>query len=342
MVAMLGCGGDDGVSTQGSDCADVPTVGPQQAPPPTPAPDERAMLVAEGPGNQTIASDGTDDVEGRVSVVLYGDGDPEVEDPFADRDLGVWFSDDPALLGAEESEIDDQRHTTTVRGHEAFVARSSSDDMRNSKGAAEVSWVECDNLAISLRSHSFPVDELVSIAEQLHVAGSGVVIEPGSTGGIDEVLSIPGVDWLGTADLPAGPGVRHMTYFGYPGLGGGNYGVDTFTFGDEAGVEVLRTLFRFDHPGARQETVRGREALVYEHPTSPDIEADERFDVFWPESPKVAVTASGYGIVGEPVDEDGEFEIGHMTQELALGFVERLHTATTDEANVLLAQHADP
>lgn len=338
VVAASACGEKDGASAGGSDCEDVPTYGPPDESWRPPPPNERAMLVAGGSVEAgTTAGDITDEDVESVSLVLYGD--PEAEDPFTEQDLGVWFSDDPWVLGAREHPNDDQRHTTTVRGQEAFVDRSSRDDMQSSTGAAVISWMECDDLAISLRSHSFSVDELVSMADQLQVSGAGAGFEPEALDGLDEVLVLDDLDWRLVGDSLAGPGVRDVTYFGHPTLGGGTYEARTWTFTDEARVEDLRALFRFDHPGARQATVRGRDALLYEWPTSPDLTADERFDVFWLESPTVAVHASGGGLAGEPVRGDDslrDLDLRGITEAEVLDFVEDLRPATPEEADLLL------
>jgi hypothetical protein len=161
------------------------------------------------------------------------------------------------------------------------------DGRLNDDGATELAWAECDNLGISLRSHRYSADELASMAEDLRVGADGVELDPGSDGGLEEVLRTPTVEWLFEAD--------------------------------------------FDHPRSRQVRVQGHDALVYEHPVSP-----VRFDVFWMESPTIAVIAYGHGTVVEVAEESG-ITVDPMTEEKILDFVEQLRPATAEEASALAA-----
>jgi hypothetical protein len=335
-VAVVGCGDDEASRPRPTDCGNLPVVA-APAVPAAPPPEQRAMFVAdvegptaEGERAEPYASDGTDDPSSPVAVVLYGSGG---DDPFAEADLGVWSSSDPAAVGALESEQDEQRHTTTVRGHEAFIARSGADDMLNDDGATEIAWAECDDLGISLRSHRYSLDELVSLAEMLRVDEDGVGLEPGAADDLAEVLALPSVAWMGPADLPAGTGLRTVTYYDAPvpnelGFDDATYSVHALTAGDRAAAEVLRTLYRFDHPGARRVQREGHDALRYPHPS--DL---GRFDVFWMDSPTVAVIVSGY-------NTDGGGLAGGGLEAGTLALAEALRPATPDEAADLLT--ADP
>jgi hypothetical protein len=292
----------------------------------TPPPAERQMLIANelGEFTESTAQDLTEPpYSGQVSVVLYGD--PEADDPFGDQDLGVWYSADPRILGAQPSDDDDQRDTVTVRDKQAYVDRSSRDPRRGPTGATVVSWIERDGLAISLRSHRFSVDELTSIAERLDVTGGSVrLARSGSDRGLSEAFSVENIAWS-VGDAPVGPAVRSVSYWRFPGSTGNvDYGIKTWTLSDDMGIDDLVTLFRFDHPGAHTQTVRrNRDAIVYEWPTVADLDDDEQVDVMWLETPTVAVTASGHG--------------GGITATEMLAFVETLRAATPAEAEQLLA-----
>ena len=298
----------------------------QATPPP---PDQRQMFVAPDESVGLLCPTAEDATEmegaGQTSLTLYGQAGQE--DPFASADLGLWYSADAEVLGATEGQ-DDERDTTSVRGKEAFIDRSANDPRRDSKGAAVISWIERDDLAISLRSHSYSVDELVTIAAKLDLSGTRPRLGAGDADDLDEILVNDDVRWAGMAiDRPIGPGVRSINYWQHP-VTGADLGADTWTFSDERGVADLVMLFRFDHPGATSVGAGQRDVLLYQRPTVDDFPDERSFLAIWLESPTVVVIAGG---VGE-----------NLTKSDILSFVAELRPATAEEAAQLLAPSSAP
>jgi hypothetical protein len=315
-------------------CGDPATDRSEDLPPPVrgqldqvraaPPPDERQMLIA---GNHEELTDWTAEDYSEparsapVSVVLYGD--PWSDEAFEEQDVGIWSSADPEILHAVEGEQDDQRDRVKVRGHRAYVARSSRDPQRGPTGATELAWLEADGLAISLRSHRYSVDELVSVADELEVTGgSAHLTDQESDRGLGPVYEVEDLAWS-ILGQPSGPGQRQVNYWAVPrSTGDVHFEIKTWTFSNTTGIDDLLTLFRFDHPGAHAETARDREVVVYEWPTTDELEGDERVDVMWLEAPTVAVTVQGWG--------------GNITVDEMLAFLETLRPTSPADAEQIL------
>jgi hypothetical protein len=128
---------------------------------------------------------------------------------FADLAPHPCCADEPRARAAHS-----WRHRTPagVRGHQAYVARNSRDPQRGPTGATELAWVEADGLAISLRSHRYSVDELVSVADELEVTGgSAHLTDQESDRGLGPVYEVEDLAWSILGQQAARASVRSTT-----------------------------------------------------------------------------------------------------------------------------------
>ena len=124
--------------------------------------------------------------------------------------------------------------------------------------------------------------------------GSAHLTDQESDRGLGPVYEVEDIAWS-ILGQPSGPGQRQIDYWAVPrSTGNVHFEIKTWTFSNTTGIDDLLTLFRFDHPGAHTETARDREVVVYEWPTTDELEGDERVDVMWLEAPTVAVTVQGW------------------------------------------------
>jgi hypothetical protein len=279
------------------------------------AQDGPAMLVVDSRDYEVLGAFDLADQQPRVELSLTLFAPPDADGSFAEGDLGLWTSPDPAAVGATATEGDPRTRVTVRNRLEALVETGAGNS-----GAQAVSWTERPDLGVSLVSTSLSPEHMQAATEAVVLdADTGAVSLAQPPGGLEEVRSVTG-DQI-TSDLwsvwvPAGATDTLAVRYVPVEPGPETVDVITFTVGDESAVDDLLAHFRYLRPQAASTQVGDRDVWL--------AESDGFAMAMWSES-ETTVALASMDSSGQPPSD----------------LIDDIRPATADERDTLLESSTD-